>query len=86
MDNASGNILNADVDPDTLWGPLRGECFDKLGFALLYMDYLEAPWPNDQRGRVIALCREVAQNAQEPNLDYWKRMRTRIMDETENMC
>jgi len=68
------------------WGPLRGECFNLLGFALLYMDYLQSDWPKDQRDRVSILCREVAANQHEPSLTYWKKMRERIVDETENMC
>lgn len=73
-------------DPKALWGPLRGECYKLLGFALLYMDYLESDWPKDQRDRVIGLCREVAANQQNPIMTYWQRMRARIADETENMC
>ena len=70
------------------WGDLSLSCYKQLGFALLYMNYLQGPknFFGSQVGRVEKLCREAGESSGKKSKLYWAKFYIRITDEIENMC
>jgi hypothetical protein len=77
------------------WGTVHLECIRELGYALVYLEYLQPA--KRQLGRVKKLCRELAASermgsmdngaaGRNPDVQYWKGFLYRIWDETENLC
>jgi len=69
------------------WPEIRLDCIKELGYARMYMDYLNGgiDW-EPQRSEVIRLCSEMEINQNKNDLEYWMGFHARIIDEIENMC
>lgn len=79
------------------WGTVHLECIQALGYALVYLEYLQPEMAGKQLPRVKKLCRELARSermgpmdngaaGRNPDVQYWKGFLYRIQDETENLC
>lgn len=80
------------------WGEVHLACIKQLGYALVYLKYLNPePLFAGQLKEVEKLCEELAANenagprdngaaGRNPNVQYWKDLLYRIEDETENLC
>lgn len=84
--------LQRNPQPDTSWHwtDVRVKCWEKLGWAFMYMKYIHPGWGDGgQKKRVKKLCREAASihhTTDEITLDNWLQMYKAIEDEIENMC
>jgi hypothetical protein len=65
-------------------GTVRLACIYELGYAFVYMNYLndDIDW-EPQRSRVVALSKELRLDK---DLADWRYFYARIIDEIENMC
>lgn len=89
-----GTYVVAPPQPDS-WGSVRLECIRELGYALVYMNFLN-PWPrvddlnedmwHSQRLNVQALCEKLSKHQDEPDVNWWGAFLNEIRDEIENMC
>lgn len=80
---------------DKNWTSVRLECIKELGYALIYMNFLN-PWPrvddlntdawHGQRLTVQALCEKLGEQQHNTDLSWWESFYTEIQDEIENMC
>jgi len=94
--NFMGEVVDLDSETTYLecnlsknWADLHLDCIKELGYALVYMDYLNKDCGFDeQRKRVEILLEELCSNDQEKRGDhkYWLEFLYRIQDEIENMC
>jgi hypothetical protein len=69
------------------WTSIRLDCIHKLGFALVYMQYLhnEIEW-YPQLSRVVTLCYELKTYQNSNDKAFWDDFLERIIDETDNLC
>jgi len=85
------------VDAPKNWWQIRLECIKELGYAIMYMNFLNphrrvdkpfegsSGWHN-QRIAVQTLCEKLANNQDRPDPQWWKDLLREINDEIENMC
>ena len=89
--NTFGEMVDLDwpdLLPEVADAALHTRVFHELGYALLYMEYLHAPWDEKQAQRVRELCCETANawNYMRTDFTYWRGLLYRILDEIENLC
>lgn len=75
---------------DWHWTDVRLKCWEKLGWAFVYMKYIHPGWGDGgQKKRVKKLCREAAAlhyTTDEITLENFLQLYRAIEDEIENMC
>ena len=89
--NCLGEMVDLDwpeLLPEFSDAEIWTKTFDSLGYALLYVEYLHAPWDVEQKKRIRELCCEVrnAWDYRRTDKQYWRGLLYRILDETENLC